>query len=87
MLNYELLIQKGFKLNQYPEGKYYEFITTNESEIEKILIESKVGYDASMMDEKVILQLAEDFSNKLICVEGNVWDLTDCEFENILRVM
>lgn len=87
MLSHEILISKGFELNEYPEGRYYEFETTKDEQIEKILTASKIGYDTSYLDEKVILQLREDFSNKVICVECNVWDLNSYEFDKILKEM
>lgn len=88
MLNHEQLINKGFKLNEYEgQGKFYEFETTDESKIATILTAANVDFDPSHIDEKVILQMTEDFTNKLICVENNVWDLSDCEFEEILKIM
>lgn len=87
MLTHELLLNKGFSLNTYPQGKYYEFQTTEDSIIEKILITAKYGYDPSFLDETVILQMKEDFTRKIICIDGNVWDLTDEELDKILEVM
>jgi hypothetical protein len=80
MLSKELLLKKGFELNTYPQGKYYEFVTTNNKVIENIL-----GDDYMGDEESVILQLKEDFSNKLLCEDANVWDLTDEQFMEILE--
>jgi len=88
MLSYENLISKGFCLNEYKgEGKFYELVETNEQKIENILKVAGIDYDPECMDNKVILQLKEDFSNKLICVGCDVWDLSDYDFEKILEVM
>lgn len=82
MLSHELLVSKGFSLNEYPEGKYYEFSTTDDDVISNILDDEYMGDE-----EKVILQLKENFSNKLICVDGNVWNLPDAELDKILDKM
>lgn len=79
MLSKELLLKKGFKLNTYPEGKYFEFVTKNDEVMEKILGKDYIGDE-----ESVILQLKEDFSNKLLCENANVWDLTYEQFMEIL---
>jgi len=82
MLNHELLISKGFNLNKYPEGKYYEFSTKDDGVISKILKD-----DYNEMTDEVIIQMEENFSNKIMCVDGNVWELNDIEFEEILMEM
>jgi len=86
-LTHGILINKGFSLNEYPEGKYYELVEKEESKVENILKVAQVDYDQSNIDEEVILQMKEDFSNKLICVSGNVWDLNDFEFQQIIEVL
>lgn len=80
MLSKELLLEKGFELNTYPQGKYFEFVTKDDEVMEKIL-----GEDYTRDEESVILQLKEDFSNKLLCEDANVWDLTDEQFMEILE--
>lgn len=73
MITHALLINKGFQLNEYEgHGKFYELTETEESKIEKILKAAKIDYDPECIDEKVILQMKEDFTNKLICVDGNL---------------
>lgn len=85
MLKHNILINKGFNLNEYEgHGKYYELVEINESTIKKILDVVGIGYDPENVDEKVILQCKEDFSNKLIYVDGNVWGLSDNEFHRII---
>jgi hypothetical protein len=80
MLSKELLLSKGFELNTYPQGKYFEFVTTDTEVMEKILGEDYMGDE-----ESVILQLKEDFSNKILCEDTNIWDLTDEQFMDILE--
>jgi hypothetical protein len=88
MLKHNILINKGFSLNEYDgHGKYYELVETDESLVEKILNVAGIGYDPEDVDEKVILQCKEDFSNKLIYVDGNVWGLSDDEFDKIIETI
>lgn len=73
----EKLLQKGFKLNIYPEGKYYEYETHNIDIIKK-LIEDLYGDEV-----KAILQCDENIENCKLCVVGEsclVWDLYQYEF-------
>jgi hypothetical protein len=87
MLTHEKLINKGFELNEYKEGKYYELEETEETKIQKILMVADVDYNPESIDEKVILQTKEDFNNPLICVDCDVWELTEEEFESILDAL
>jgi len=88
VLKHNILINKGFNLNEYDgHGKYYELVETNESTIKKILDVVGIGYDIEDVDKKIILQCKEDFSNKLICVDGNVWELSDDEFNRIIEMI
>lgn len=77
----KLLKQKGFKLNTYPEGKFWEYDTSDQKIIENILQEDYFG------DEDVVcLQLKEDFSDKKLAADSNVWEIkTEEEFFNILK--
>jgi hypothetical protein len=79
MINKELL-NKGFELNSYTEGKFYELTTTESATIEKILNEDYRGDE-----ETVVLQLKEDLSNKIICVDSNVCILGNEEFVEIIN--
>jgi hypothetical protein len=87
MLSHELLINKGFELNQYTEGNFYELTEVNEVRVANILDSCKLEYDPEWIDEKVILQLKEDFTNILICIDCNTWDLSEQELEKILEVL
>lgn len=67
-MNYSnLLKEKGFVLNTYPEGKFWELVVTdNENEKERIC--KVFGADIELFDsnttdiDTLILQCAEDFA-------------------------
>jgi hypothetical protein len=80
MLSHELLINKGFKLNTYPQGKYYEYENKDNTIIEVVM-----GDDYFGDEENIVLQLKEDFSGKVLAVDCNNWVLSDKEFEDILE--
>lgn len=80
MLSNELLLEKGFKLNTYPEGKFYEFETKEDDIMSKIL-----GNDYIGDEEIVILQLKEDFTGIVLCVDTNNYTLSIGELEEILE--
>lgn len=82
MLNHKLLISKGFELNNYPEGEYYELVTTDKDIISKIL-----GIDYMGDEEKLIIQMKKNYNKKIICIDCNIWDLSDKEFQNILELL
>lgn len=75
----ELLLSKGFKLNQYPQGKFYEYETCDENIMQNIL-----GNDYFGDEENLIIQISEDLSKKKICANCNVWELGDKELEAIV---
>jgi len=85
MLNHELLISKGFKLNEYLEGKYYELTIQNPNYQPLDIL--GVGYDPEFMPEQLILQTKEDFTNIIVMVEGEIWDLSAEELKEVLEVM
>ena len=85
MQNHELLINKGFKLNEYPEAKYYELTIQNPTY--QLLDIMGIGYDPEEMPEQAIFQTKEDFSNSIVMIEGEVWDLEEGELEEILEIM
>lgn len=87
MFSHESLIEKGFSLNEYPEGKFYENTITDENTILKIYEAINMEYDPEMIDDQIILQVYEDFSNVIISVGGDVWDLDNEEFEKVLNVL
>ena len=88
MLKHDILINKGFSLNDYKEqGRFYELVETNEATVIKILDAAGIEYDPEGVDEKVILQCKEDFSNGLIYADGNLWELNNDEFDKIVDLI
>lgn len=79
-----LLLQKGFSLNEYPEGKFWELqVTKNESLKERIC--KIFGVDIEMFVngtdiDTLILQCAEDFTKCLFYYDCNPFDMTTEEF-------
>lgn len=81
MLNNELMINKGFSLNEYPEGKFYERTIENpDDELLKVL---SYQHEA----EKVILQTKEDFTNIVVMIDLDLWNLSNDQFCEILKAL
>ena len=81
MLNHELLISKGFELNEYPEGKFYELVIDNpKTELLNIL---EYGYDEEA--NQIIFQMWENFTNIIVMIDGEVWDLSTEELIKVLN--
>ena len=75
----EKLLIKGFKLNTYSEGKYYEYITNDINVIEKLV-------DELFGDEEIlVLQCDENFENCKMCIDTNIWDLEQNEFMKLVE--
>ena len=75
----EKLLIKGFKLNTYSEGKYYEYITNDINVIEKLV-------DELFGDEEIlVLQCDENFKNCKMCIDTNIWDLEQNEFIQLVE--
>ena len=75
----EKLLIKGFKLNTYSEGKYYEYITNDINIIEKLV-------DELFGDEEIlVLQCDENFKNCKMCIDCNIWDLEQYEFMKLVE--
>ena len=75
----EKLLIKGFKLNTYSEGKYYEYITNDINVIEKLV-------DELFGDEEIlVLQCDENFENCKMCIDSNIWDLEQNEFIQLVE--
>ena len=84
MLNHELLINKGFKLNEYPEGKFYELTIQNPTqELSDVL---EYDYDPEMQGQ-VIIQIKEDFLNTVVAIDGEVLDMSVEELEKALIIL
>lgn len=86
-MNYSALLkQKGFELNTYPEGKYWELQIT-EDEGRKIDICRAFQADIELFDssrmtdiDTLILQCAEDFTKCLFYYDCNPFDMSTEDF-------
>lgn len=78
-----LLRSKGFCLNTYPEGKFWELTVEDENlkvKISKIFnAEIEVSVNGSDV-ETLILQCAEDFTKCIFYYDCNPFDITTEEF-------
>lgn len=80
-----LLKSKGFALNEYPEGKYYEYTDKNADD-NTLNIARLFGYSGDGAD-MVILQCDENFENCVLYVDLNLWHLSSDEFISAIRKM
>ena len=80
----ELLQNKGFSLNVYPEGKYWELtVEENERLKEKIckLFNAEIEVAVNGTDiETLILQCAEDFTKCIFYYDCNPFDMETDDF-------
>lgn len=80
-MNYsKLLIEKGFALNDYPEGKFWEYVVTDDEnrkeQICKIFKANIELYCYGMTDiDTLILQCAEDFTKCIFYYDCNCFDM------------
>lgn len=85
-MNYgELLKSKGFELNSYPEGKYWEFVVSDDEELKYHICKAFQAdvdlFDSGIADiDTLILQCAEDFSKCLFYYDCNPFDMGTEEF-------
>lgn len=82
----ELLQSKGFELNTYPEGKFWE-LEIKDDEERKVRICKAFQADIELFDasnisdiDTLILQCAEDFTKCLLFYDCNSWDMETEEF-------
>lgn len=80
----KLLLQKGFSLNEYPEGKFWELEVTD-NEVLKTKICKTFGANIELFVngtdiDTLILQCAEDFTKCLFYYDCNPFDMTTEEF-------
>lgn len=92
-MNYNKLIkEKGFFLNTYPEGKFWEFIVTKD-ENKKEHICKVFGADIELFDhdttdiDTLILQCAEDFTKCLFYYDCNSFDMETETFMKCVKNM
>ena len=83
------LLEKGFSLNSYPEGKFWE-IKITEDEEKKVRV---CNYVSAILDvfvageevETVILQCSEDFTYCIFYFDCNVCQIKPNIFMDILE--
>ena len=79
-----LLQSKGFSLNEYPEGKFWELTVEDDEELkEKIckIFKADIELFVNGTDiDTLILQCAEDFSKCLFYYDGNPYYMETDEF-------
>ena len=75
-----LLKEKGFSLNTYPKGKFWELVVTDNEPL-KIHLCKIFGADIELFDTNIadidtlILQCAEDFTKCLFYYDCNPFDM------------
>ena len=75
----KILLEKGFSLNSYPEGKFWE-IKITEDEEKKVRV---CNYVSAILDvfvageevETVILQCSEDFTYCIFYFDCNIYQI------------
>lgn len=82
----DLLREKGFRLNSFPEGKSWELVINNDDEERKIIIcKSFSGAFDYMEDatgiDTLILQCAQDFSKCLFYYDCNSFNMSTEDFK------
>lgn len=85
MKKYEqLLTAKGFSLNEYPEGKFWELVIKDDEKLkEKIcrVFGANIELFVNGTDiDTLILQCAEDFTKCLFYYDCNPFDMSTEEF-------
>ena len=92
-MNYSnLMKEKGFILNTYPEGKFWELvITKDENKKEHICKVFKADielFDSNTTDiDTLILQCAEDFTKSLFYYDCNPFDMETKTFMKCVENM
>lgn len=85
----KLLEQKGFSLNQYPEGSFWEFVVKDDKEKKKKICgifkaDIELFVDGTDIDT-LILQCAEDFTRCLFYYDCNSFDMETKDFMGCVR--
>lgn len=66
--------------NQNPPWSGWEYVPKNPKDIKRLA--DILGCDMTFETEKACLQIDKD--SFICCVDGNVWNLNEKEFENVL---
>lgn len=81
----DLLLSKGFTLNSYPEGNFWELLATDDEKLKQNICKA-FQVDTELLDNMaidintLILQCAEDFSKCILYYDGNPFDIDTEEF-------
>lgn len=91
-MNYkELLESKGFSLNEYPEGKFWEFVVEDDDGLKdklcKIFSADIELFVTGIDIDTLILQCAEDFTKCLFYYDCNPFDMETEEFMKCVEQM
>lgn len=83
-MNYsELLQEKGFSLNEYPDGKYYALVINVEDQYDEGQRVLKIFGLENEDPDTVILQCREDFTTCSL-YDGFVYEFETEEFMNLV---
>ena len=81
----ELLKAKGFSLNSYPEGNFWEMIVTD-NDICNVFGADIELFDSNITDiDTLILQCAEDFTKCIFYYDCNPFDMESNTFMNCVK--
>lgn len=82
----ELLLSKGFVLNEYDTGNCYEYI--REDIDDEVRSTGKLfGFDEDYISEEFVLQCDESFKNCMAYADGNSYYLHEYEFFDAVKSM
>lgn len=79
----DLMIQKGFKLTECSDGKFWAFIVKDADRLDELNTRLE-GYDLDY-SEMFIIQTDEDIKHFTIMIDCNVWELTETQFVDLVK--
>lgn len=83
------LVQSVMTLNNYPDQSPqwtgYEYVPEYQDKVEELAILAGIKDGWEFGVEFACIQCAEDFTDFKVCVDGNVWDLSEKEAIEILE--
>lgn len=85
-----LLLSKGFTLNSYPEGKFWELQVTNNEKLKQRICKAFQAdielFNNTITDiDTLILQCAEDFTKCIFFYDCNPFDMETIDFMNCVE--
>lgn len=86
----KLLLSKGFSLNSYPEGKFWELQVTDNEKLKQNICKAFQAdielFNSTITDiDTLILQCAEDFTKCLFYYDCNPLDMETIDFMNCVK--